>query len=363
MEGASWLIAVLGAALVVVALVDVFLTVLHIDTDGRIERGVVRGVWWVVMAIARRFPETRRSVVALAGPFMILTLFATWIGLFIFGFALIYWPFLELFRADDPLMPLGFVDALYFSGVAATILGYGDITPIAPPLQVASFVQAGLGFALVSGSITYLINVVMGVAERNALAFRLWTECAGTGDGTVAMARSLAYEDSDVVIGRLRTLLGDMRSFQQKMSQFPILDLFYRSKDPALAPEIMIRSAAQMAIAARLAAADPRYRSTTAVADELAEVVSAMITLIADQHLDDESQHQLESPGPGAEDQGLLQRMRARLVSDVPGLDLPRFDPEGDDAAAILELVARTRIFLDQLDTLTDWRVDHPRKA
>lgn len=130
MSVAEWLTTVAGVAIVGAVVTDVFITVLHIDREGPIAATLFQGIWRLT-ATGARIGKTalRRSVVAIAGPVMLVAVYAAWIALFIVGFALIYWPHLEHFRAEDALLPLGFGDALSVSGVTATVMGYGDITP------------------------------------------------------------------------------------------------------------------------------------------------------------------------------------------------------------------------------------------
>lgn len=93
----SWLIALIGIIVVLVIICDIILTVLHVDTDGPVAWAVFQIIWRSCMKVIRRFPSLRRSIVAMAGPLMIVVTLAVWINLFIIGFALIYWPYLDFF--------------------------------------------------------------------------------------------------------------------------------------------------------------------------------------------------------------------------------------------------------------------------
>ncbi|MEX1063073.1 MAG: potassium channel family protein, partial [Balneolaceae bacterium] len=354
MEDLNWLISLLGIAVTLLISIDVILTVLHIDTEGPVAWVIFQSVWRVFQKLIRLFPRTRRTLVALAGPVMIVATFAVWIGIFVVGFALIYYPYIGLFRADEEFMLLGFYEALYFSGVTATVLGYGDITPVEGVLQIVSILQSALGFALLTGIVTYLINVVTGVSDRNALALRLWSENGQTGDGTNAVIRSLSCEKSSDLRLRLQTLLDIMYNVHQKIHQFPILNLFYRSKDPIYSPELMVRSAMQLSVAARVISADEQYRRLRAVSDELAEVTTMMMGIIASQHMMKKLRDQLDRPDPGEADERYLEQIVLTLGSNFPRLNL---EDAGKDRRT-LELVFRLCSFLDETDKLTGWRMD-----
>lgn len=306
------------------------------------------------MHLTRLFPLSRSSLVAMAGPLMIVTTITAWIGLFILGFALIYWPYLHYFRSDDEFVVLGFIHALYFSGGTATVLGFGDISPLSGALQVISFIQAGLGFALLTGILTYLINVVSGVSERNALALRLWTITGCTGDGTVAVVRALKHEEIADLRLRLQSLHDVLYIIHQKMYQFPILDLFYRSHQLIYSPEYMIRSAAQIAIASQILATAPTYRRLTNVAEELGEVSLNLMILITQQHLSNVLMQKLKYPEPEMIDEQQLQEIQTILSGTNVDLKLSDLAPN----RKTLELICRLRVFLKEADEFTSWRMD-----
>lgn len=358
MEDFNWLITLLGLFVTLLIIIDVFLTVLHIDSDGPIARAVFHTIWWALMALVRTFPAARRSLVALAGPFMIAGAIAIWIGIFILGFALIYWPYMELFRADDGYVALGFIEALYFSGVTATVLGYGDISPMNNLLQVFSFIQSGLGFAMLTGIITYLINVVSGASERNALSLRFWALTGQTGNGSEAVIRSLSCEEIIDLRIRLQNLLDSTHNIHQKMHQFPILDLFYRSWDPVYSPEIMLRSAMQLSIATQILSSNQEYRRLKSVSEELGQVSVDMIELIASQHMSRQLHIQLKHPVPDEKDRLLFDQVRTSLIRGIPQLAITPYEPGSEDGDRILALIFRLRIFMAEADALTGWRMD-----
>src|SRR5690625_4243160 len=154
----DWVIMVIGGMLVILSLTDTFLTILHNDTDGPVIRFSFHALWKLLIGITRMAPSTRRSLVSLAGPLMIVLAVMLWVGLFILGFSLIYWPNLSHFYLQDSLEAT-FMTALYFSGSTATVLGYGDISPVNPVLQLLTFIPAGRASRLISGIITYRISV------------------------------------------------------------------------------------------------------------------------------------------------------------------------------------------------------------
>ena len=89
----GWLAQVVGAGLVLLAIADIYLTVLY----PRGGRGVVsvplsRGIWQIFRLTASAIPKNRAQLLSYMGPTLLVATVAMWISLLILGFALIFWP-------------------------------------------------------------------------------------------------------------------------------------------------------------------------------------------------------------------------------------------------------------------------------
>jgi hypothetical protein len=354
MDVAGWIVTGLGASMLLLVLADVFLSVLHIDSGGVVVPRLHTGIWRAFRIACKGFPRFRRQILTVSGPVMMVMMFVVWLGLFTFGFACIYWPHLQTgFRNEQELGMLSFTDALYFSANTGTVLGFGDITPVSGWLKLLSVTQSGLGFALLTGIVTYLLNVVSGVTDRNALAARLRVETNGTGAGVEFITHALPLEDVSDVVYRIASLRKSLHMVSEKMHQFPILDLFYRALDPARDPERMIETVSEIALSARLAAAANPYRRLRPAADELVSTVTQLLGLMASLHLPAEARTEFENPKPQPEDEDHLGRVQERLEKSL-GITIVA----GNQEMALLILATRTRVFLNALHEITLWRQD-----
>lgn len=287
---------------------------------------------------------------------MLVSTFLVWIALFIVGHALIVWPRLDAYRTEPEIEVLTFVDALYYSGVTVTVLGHGDITPLTPGLKILTFVMSGLGFALLTGIITYLLNVLNGVTERNKLALRVWIETGSTGDGAHFAIRSLQGEEIADLRGRLDALVEALQNLQELLHHYPIIDLYYRAKDPALDPEPVIQTLVEMAVAGRLLARDERAHRLGPVAGDLGQSVTHVMAHIAERYLGQDTRRRIEHPEPGDEDRAYVAAVAARLAREL-GNGYALTTKGVDDAT--LALACRSRVFLEAVEPLTRWRADH----
>lgn len=160
----------LGVALVLLALRDIFDVLFHPLGRGMVARRVVRGVAWA----ARKLPRGPSTIGLLAGPIGYIAVVGTWAGLLALGWALIFMPQLPGgFNFDPNLNPAehtGFLDALYISLVNLTSLGYGDISPASSLLQILGPVETMFGLGLLTASISWLISIYGSISRRDSLA-------------------------------------------------------------------------------------------------------------------------------------------------------------------------------------------------
>jgi len=76
-----------GALLALLVLLDVFLTVLHMQRDGPLAHALIRGVWHTTRFVGRHVPRLRPVLSPLAGPLALASVFGVWVTMFIMAFA------------------------------------------------------------------------------------------------------------------------------------------------------------------------------------------------------------------------------------------------------------------------------------
>jgi Ion channel len=166
----EWLWVIAGLLLVCVGLDDVFHTLLHPTGRGRVTQWVVRAVWWFFHVLPARCRST-------AGPVSCLAVIGVWTILQIFGWALVYYPWLPegfLYSSGiDVTEHDGFAEALYVSLTTLSTVGFGDVVPLMWPLRIVGPLEALTGFALLTASISWFLQLYPALATRRALALRL----------------------------------------------------------------------------------------------------------------------------------------------------------------------------------------------
>lgn len=167
---AAALSSVAGVALIAIALFDVFATLFSHPRRHSLSRAVINTMW----SACHHLPGSR--TLALAGPWSFLVVVASWATFLGCGWALVYWPWMpeaflhtaELDAADTSLL-----DALYFSLVTLSTLGYGDVSPSHGLLRLAAPLEALLGLGLLTATVSWLLSIFPVLSRRRALAYEI----------------------------------------------------------------------------------------------------------------------------------------------------------------------------------------------
>ncbi|RFU19084.1 RHS repeat-associated core domain-containing protein [Geodermatophilus marinus] len=167
----AWSSTVAGAVVVALVLREVFQTLFVPTRRGRATRAVFTLLWR-----ASRLPGRGRPS-GLAGPLAMVAVITLWGLGVVLGGALVYWPHLpDGFSYDPTLGPggrAGLVDAVYVSLVTTATLGFGDVVPTAGWLRVVVPLQAIVGFALLTGAVSWVMQMYPALNRRRVFSVRL----------------------------------------------------------------------------------------------------------------------------------------------------------------------------------------------
>lgn len=166
-------LTLLGALMVLLALRDVFDTLLHPHGKGVISERLIRAVW----SATRRIVRGDHRVLSLAGPAAFIGVILVWGSLVVFGFAFILWPQLpDHFAFHGGLereSQSGYVDALYLSLVNLASLGYGDIVPTSDLLRLLGPLETLIGLGLLTASISWILLLYRVLSDYRSLSHEI----------------------------------------------------------------------------------------------------------------------------------------------------------------------------------------------
>ena len=234
MDGFAWIAIPLGLGLIALAMLDVFLTVLHVQVESPISNHLNRRVWRLLLSLSRLLPtNTRDAILGWGAPLMIGGIVVFWSLLYIVGFALLYVPFVHdptAFVISDVERQSALGDALYFSALSFFTLGYGEIVPLHPIARLLAVLQGGFGLTTLSLSVTYLLSVYPLIARKISLSESLNLETGGRADGVVLAARYVRGDRYEALAQRLSGVNDELLKLGQSHGLYPVL-YFVRTRE------------------------------------------------------------------------------------------------------------------------------------
>lgn len=227
---------ILGAALILAYLADIFLTVLY----ARAGKGLLaprwnRLVWAALKALAGLFGRRRGAVLSIAGPLIVVSLIGFWaLGLSV-GAGFIIQPELgTAIRPSSGGTPTDFVTALLVAGNSLSIVGAGDYSPHTTGTRLLFLVNSLIGASVLSLVLSYLVQVYSALRERNALAFAIDLMTDGTGDAAVLLTRLLPEGDASDATSELGNLVRSLAATKEAHHFYPLL-FYFRFEEPLYA--------------------------------------------------------------------------------------------------------------------------------
>lgn len=158
----------LGVALLVAIVVDVFATVVRPDGSGFLATVVSRTVWRVALGVHRR----RRShgLLATGGVVAVVLMPIAWMFLMWAGWTLVFNGSPDAVLDGRTRVPADGWERVYFAGFSLFTSGLGDLVPGGPPWEVATVLASAMGLGLVTLAITFLVPVIQAATDRRAVA-------------------------------------------------------------------------------------------------------------------------------------------------------------------------------------------------
>jgi hypothetical protein len=221
-----------AAGFVLLALIsfDIYATVLHSSARyGPLGESLNRSVWRVTRAVAFRLTRANRHrLLNMVGPLLLPLLIVFYLVLLVLAFALVYLPHVPggfVYGVENP--EPGWADAIYFSGITLTTVGYGDVMPRTTPLRFLALVESASGLIVISLAITYMLTVYSALERKRAVAVSLYHQAGEGAD----VAGYIAYH---FVEGRfyglrdaLRTVTRDLQGLHESHIDHPVIHYFH----------------------------------------------------------------------------------------------------------------------------------------
>jgi hypothetical protein len=167
-------VGVLGGALVVLMLVEIFVTFLlprRVKRDPRIARSVFAYGWRPWRRMARRLPDRAAdTMLGIYGPLGLLLNLVVWVLGLMIGYACLQW---ALGSELHSVRPVGFGDDFFFSAASLVSSGTGALSAHSTGARLVQVIDAASGLAVLTIVIGYLPALFQAFSQREATVSQL----------------------------------------------------------------------------------------------------------------------------------------------------------------------------------------------
>ena len=219
-----------GFVLLALIIFDIYATVLHSSARyGPVGESLNRSVWRLGRAAAFRLSRSgRHRLLNMIGPMLLPLLIVVYVVLLGFSFALVYYPHVPSGFTFGVARPEpGWIDAVYFSGVTLTTVGYGDVVPRIAPLRFLALFEAASGLVVISLAITYMLTVYTALERKRAVAVSLYHQAGQGADVAGFIAHHFVEGRFYGLRDALRTVTRDLQGLLESHIDHPVIHYFH----------------------------------------------------------------------------------------------------------------------------------------
>lgn len=243
---------VLGIVIILIAIVDTFISVLNYNERGLVVNHVARATWVIVRTVTRRLPRRwRQLALRQVTGLVTVSVILTWLSGVILGYALIYYGAMGWGAIDiRGGAPEGFWGALYMSIGQFSTVGVEDISAVHPVIDFLTVLESLSSVVLLSMIVAFLLNVFSGIQMLRSLSADV--SRPGEGDATPLAALYPFFpngEPSDVE-RYLTNTWGDMNLYGDVLRQTRTT-YFFQSGDEQFSAPFALGSIGQIVGALR----------------------------------------------------------------------------------------------------------------
>jgi len=221
----DWLEPLVGGIVLVITLLDVFLTVLYARAGtGLLAPGLARGVWRVFRGLSG---GRNAGILTYCGPAQLVAVVLMWGLLLALGSGLVIHPALGTgVKSSSGTTDTDFVTALFVGGSSMSIVGASDYGPTSAGYKLLFLFNSLVGLSVTSLTLTYLMQVYSALRTRNALGLMVHGQSGETGDAAELLARWGPRGRFDGGYNNLSTLAGEVAAIKETHHFYPVLFYF-----------------------------------------------------------------------------------------------------------------------------------------
>ena len=224
---------IVGAVVMAVTLLDIFLTVLYARAGaGVFSPAVSRWIWLGFRDVSRLSNRDPGRFLSFCGPVILVALIFVWAVGLALGAALIMHPHLGSdIRASEGSTPTDFISALYAGASSLSFVGSSDFKPHSSIFQGFYIMNSLIGTAVMSLVLTYVMQIYNALKGRNALALSVHALSNNTGDAAELIAGLGPRGKFDSGFSSLSSLGSQAAEVKESHHFYPLL-FYFRFAEP-----------------------------------------------------------------------------------------------------------------------------------
>jgi hypothetical protein len=217
-----------GAALMLIGVGDLFLTVLYARIGSRVGSRLGMGIARLLARAASRFcGRLQAFVLSAAAPVILVSLIGLWSLLLSLGAAMVLHPELgEGVRRSAGTTPTDFVSALYVAGGSLSVVATPAFMPETAAMRAVFVVNAFVGASVLTLTITYLMQIYRALQTRNALGLKVHTMSGASGNGARLLAAWGPEGRFDICYSSVAEVAGELAQVHEAHHLYPLVFYF-----------------------------------------------------------------------------------------------------------------------------------------
>lgn len=216
---------ILGILLTILGLTEGLWTSLWVDGNSApLTSRVTTWIWKLFRIVVS---TKNNKTLSLAGPVILFFTVVLWILLIWLGWTLIFYSYPESLLVKSTNSLPDFTDVIWYVGYCMFTVGNGDFTPQGDIWQVLSSLVAFTGMAMVTLSITYVLQVISAVVNKRAFANQILS-IGKTPEEFVK--KQWTGNDFGAIELQLNSLSQQLSTLNEQHMAFPILHYYHAAK-------------------------------------------------------------------------------------------------------------------------------------
>lgn len=229
-----------GAAVLLLALLDVFMTIFNYDGFTFLARRLHQVLWGALRRGTAWLPDRpRHAALSLGSASMLPITLGFWLGLEISAFAMMFLPGLVAgwFTLTDGLGP-GVGTAYYLSAGAISSLTFGDVVARTGLYQALVDLETIIGLSTFTLALTYVLTAFGALSHLNTLHARVRRNTIEPSKPETILARHFQAGHADRLPDLLAALVDDLEDYEQGLRRYPVVFYFHTRRLARSTPRI-----------------------------------------------------------------------------------------------------------------------------